>query len=202
MKSLMLDLELIIFAAVAVFVLSRLYAVLGRKTGAEPPPQILQEGAARRNAPDPEPRPAVRPAFTGPAAAGMEAIAGVDAMFDPDGFSRGAKAAYEMIVNAFADGDRDTLGDLLTEEVYEAYDDAISTRDEDEHEPLRLMRLKSAEIIDAELTNDGMARVSVSFDAELSDGENLRAAKEIWTFERLAESDDPNWRLAEVETAS
>ena len=47
-----------------------------------------------------------------------------------------------------------------------------------------------------------MARVAVSFESELSDGDNLRQAREIWTFKRPLKSQDPNWLLDEVATAS
>lgn len=200
-----MDPELIIFAAVAVFVISRLYSVLGSRTGAEPPPSVAREAARRRVEEDDEPAARasnIRPAFTGPGAAGMEAIAAVDPGFEPAPFLQGAKQAYEMTVGAFADGDRKTLKSLLNDEVYEAYEAAIDEREASGREPLRLMRLKSAEIAGAELGADDMARVSVSFEASLSDGENQRIAKEIWTFERPARSRDPNWLLAEVSEAS
>jgi predicted lipid-binding transport protein (Tim44 family) len=103
------SIELIILAAVAVFVISRLYSVLGQKTGAEPPAHRLREAVARASDVEDEPEPArppVRAAFTGPAAAGLETIAAVDPTFSPDDFTRGARKAYELIVAAFADGDR------------------------------------------------------------------------------------------------
>ena len=198
-----MDIELIIFAAVAVFVISRLYSVLGTRTGSEPPPEQMQENVRTRIQKEEEAEaPGLRPAFTGPGAAGMEAIAAVDKQFHPQSFIQGAKSAYEMTVSAFADGDRKTLKSLLNDDVYEAYEAAIEARESDGREPLRLMRLKSAEIADAELAADNLARVSVSFEASLSDGENQRIAKEIWTFERPVKSRDPNWFLAEVSEAS
>ena len=199
-----MDIELIIFAAVAVFVISRLYSVLGTKTGAEPPQTVARETSPRRAEDSEEaPRkPGIRPAFTGPGAAGMEAIAAIDKQFNPRDFLQGSKKAYEMIVAAFADGDRKMLKTLLDDDVYEAYETAIDEREAAGRDPLRLMRLRSAEIADAELTHDGIARVSVSFEASLSDGENQRTAKEIWTFERPARSRDPNWFLSEVAEAS
>ena len=132
----------------------------------------------------------------------MEAIAAIDKQFNPRDFLQGSKKAYEMIVAAFADGDRKMLKTLLDDDVYEAYETAIDEREAAGRDPLRLMRLRSAEIADAELTHDGIARVSVSFEASLSDGENQRTAKEIWTFERPARSRDPNWFLSEVAEAS
>jgi predicted lipid-binding transport protein (Tim44 family) len=95
-----LNIELIILAAVAVFVISRLYSVLGQKTGAEPPAHRLREAVARASEGEEEAepvRPPVRAAFTGPAAAGLETIAAIDPAFSPDDFTRGARKAYELI---------------------------------------------------------------------------------------------------------
>lgn len=202
-----MSIDLIILAAIAVFVISRLYAVLGQKTGAEPPARRYREAPARAPQADDdtvadEDRPRIRPAFTGPAAAGMEAIAAVDTSFAPDDFVKGARRAYEMIVGAFADGDRDTLKTLVDDDVMEVYTAAIAEREAAGTEPMRLVRLRQARIVEASVDDARMARVMVSFESELSDGENLRQAKEIWTFKRSLASQDPNWLLDEVETAS
>lgn len=202
-----MNIELIILAAVAVLVISRLYAVLGQKTGAEQPARRVKEAVAR--APEPEEdlspetdRPRVRAAFTGPAAAGLELIAAADPGFAPDDFTKGARRAYELIVSAYADGDREALRSLVDDDVYEVYSDAISQRETAGTEPVRLIRLKSARIVEAEVAAGDLGRVSVSFEADLSDGENMRTSREVWTFKRPLKSDDPNWLLDEVATAS
>lgn len=204
-----MSIDLIILAAIAVFVISRLYAVLGQKTGAEPPARRLREAAVR--APERAEEAAaeaaaekrrLRPAFTGPAAAGMEAIAVEDETFNPEGFTRGARKAYEMIVAAFADGDRDALRQLVDQDVFDAYSDAIAERERAGTEPMRLVRLRQARIAEASVDAGNMARVMVSFESDLSDGENMRNAKEIWTFKRQLKIDNPNWLLDEVTTAT
>lgn len=202
-----LDISLIVLAAVAVFVISRLYAVLGQRTGAEPPPAALQKAMMRAPEID-EPaiaeedeRPRLRQAFTGPAASGLEAIAAADPDFSPDNFTTGARKAYELIVSAFADGDRAALKPLLDEDVYEAYSDAIAQRAKDAGEPMRLVKLRAARIVDASLIGS-VARVGMAFEADLSDGENFRTANEKWTFKRDTQWKDPNWLLDEVTAAS
>jgi predicted lipid-binding transport protein (Tim44 family) len=202
-----LNIDLIILAAIAVFVISRLYAVLGQKTGAEPRSRQLREAPVRaaeqadEGAAEQDKRN-LRPAFTGPAAAGMEAIAGEDPSFSPDEFVRGARKAYELIVTAFAEGDRDALRALVDQDVFEVYSDAIAARQRDGTEPMRLMRIRQARIVEASVDSTHMGRVLVSFESDLSDGENLRQAKEIWTFKRPLRSEDPNWLLDEVATAT
>jgi predicted lipid-binding transport protein (Tim44 family) len=206
-----LNIELIILAAIAVFVISRLYAVLGTKTGTEQPARRFNKDAVTRRpepqeddaAPaDSDERPRIRAAFTGPAASGLEAIATVDAQFNPEEFTKGARKAYELIVNAFADGDRDALRALVDDDVFEVYTQAIADREKAGTEPMRLARLRSARIVEASLDATKMARVGVSFESELSDGDAMRSAKEIWTFKRLTTTQDPNWLLDEVATAS
>ncbi len=209
-----MDISLIILAAVAVFVISRLYAVLGQRTGAEPPRRLREvtTPAADVDTKEEEERPRLRPAFTGPGAAGLEAIAAADSSFSPDDFVKGARRAYEMIVSAFAEGDRTALKALVDEDVFEAYSDAITQRESTGAEPLRLAKLRGAKIIDASMSAPSgqaseagggqVARISVSFEAELNDGDRNRPAREIWTFKRAIRSQDPNWLLDEVTASS
>ena len=200
-----MNLELIILAAIAVFVISRLYSVLGQKTGAEPPARRVREAVVRPSSETEEPageEPERAPGFTGPAAPGLERIVDADPSFSPDGFVRGARKAYEMIVSAFAEGDLETLRMLLDGDVYEAYSAAIEERRSAGGEPLRLMKLRAAELVSAVLEADGVARIGICFEADLSDGDALRSSREVWTFKRLLASEDPNWLLDEVEAAA
>ena len=182
--------EVLVLAAVALIVLSRLYMALGRGGDDRPvqrptPSQAPLDSAptdlaARRQRRD----HAERPIFTGPAAE----------------FMQGAKAAYQMIVAAFARGDRDTLRPLLDDDVYEAWDAAISARVPGE-KTFELLRIKRAEIDSAEL--DGrMARIMIRYEADLGDGETTRTAREVWTFMRDVTAADPNWILDDVEAAN
>ncbi|MEM6535487.1 MAG: Tim44/TimA family putative adaptor protein [Pseudomonadota bacterium] len=196
--------EFIVLAAIAVFIGWRLYTALGQDDG---PPD------GRSRAPTPQPSPApdatakpqtgqgeLRPAFTGPAAAGLEAIYQADKSFDPKTFVAGARQAYEMLVTAFGKGDKDTLKPYLDTDVFEAWDTAISEREASGGEGMELLRLRSADIDDASLADDGMARVTVKFEAELGDGQQTVKAKELWTFMRQTKSKDPNWLLDDVDT--
>ncbi len=202
-------LTIILFASVALFFAVRLYTVLGRKTGhepsAEPKPEAAEPALVQKN------HPHLRAAFTGPAAAGMEAIRAADGVFDPNVFLSGARGAYELIVAAFADGDRDALKGLLTEPLYAKWDKAVSERETAGRKQISdLVGLEGAEIDDAEIV-DGAARVTVFFKAELAsavvdeddqavegDSSLIRRVNELWTFERRVDSRDPNWRLAKV----
>lgn len=200
-------LEVLIIAAISIFVLSRLYVALGKDDG--PPagrPRVKTPQAAPQPADNVTPlhpeKSSPDPIFTGPAAAGLEAIYRADNSFNTRDFLLGARSAYEMIVGAFARGDRDALKPLLDTDVYEAWDGAIAAREESGEAPFELLRIKKAEIDEADLDGSGTARIMVRYDAELGDGETTRKAREIWTFMRDTASNDPNWILDDVEQAS
>ncbi|MEQ9505573.1 MAG: Tim44/TimA family putative adaptor protein [Hyphomonas sp.] len=198
--------EVLILAAVALFVLWRLYVALGRGGDEQPmqrPSPAPDQRSGVPDAPAPAPRQAGadRPLFTGPAAGGLEDIYEADGAFAPDEFLRGAKAAYQMIVAAYARGDRPALRPLLDDDVYEAWDEAITARESSGERPFELLRIKRAEIERAEL-DAGTARVSVRYEADLGDGETTRTAREIWTFKRETVSSDPNWLLDDVDVAT
>ncbi len=197
--------EFIVLAAIALFIGWRLYVTLGQDSG---PPEGRDRGP--RPAPPPEPmQPSerqpeggdLRPAFTGPAAAGLEAIYHVDKSFDPKQFLVGARSAYDMLVSAFGEGDRDKFKPFLDTDVYEAWDAALVERETTGAEGMQLLRLRKSEIQDASLDDTGMARVTVEFESELGDGEQTVKAKELWTFMRQTDSDNPNWLLDDVDTA-
>jgi predicted lipid-binding transport protein (Tim44 family) len=124
------DIYTIIFLALAVFIFLRLRNVLGQRTGSERPPfdraarDVLQGTQDNKVVPMPgaiiDQVPAAPSEDAPPAAnrwkdfaepgsalaAGFDAIAANDSSFDPKHFLSGARSAYEMIVLAFANGDR------------------------------------------------------------------------------------------------
>lgn len=147
---------------------------------------------------------------------GLLAIAKTDANFDPEAFLSGASRAYEMIVTAFADGDRKTLKDLLSREVYDGFVTAISEREgRGEKIEQTFVGIKKAEIGGAEVQN-GSAHITVRFlselitavrgeDGEVVTGDPQRVADvtDVWTFSRDISSrkalENPNWKLEETQ---
>lgn len=189
--------ELLVLAIVAGVVLARLYATLGRRTGAErpstPAPQPAQGDLRETMAERPQPG-----AQTGGASGGLAELMRVDPTFDAGHFIAGARSAYELIVTAFAQGDKDSLKALLTPRVFDVYSKAIDARQARGEKGSELVRLKSADFLDASIEAD-VARITVKFEAELAEGAHgLRDTKEKWVFERDVRSYDPNWKLARV----
>src|SRR5205085_6712716 len=86
-----------------------------------------------------------------PLAQGLDAILAQDSSFDPRHFLSGARSAYEMIVLAFANGDRRALRDLLSSEVYESGDGGIKDREKQEQKTeTRFVSIDKAELVGAE----------------------------------------------------
>src|SRR5437868_540962 len=184
------DIYTIIFLALAVFIFLRLRSVLGQRTGRERPP-IEPFNSARDvrpsadgkvvalpgRAPDAAPRSTepVEPsdrwkgiAEPGSAVAlGLDAIVKDDPSFDPKHFITGGKQAYEMIVTAYATGDRKSLKNLLGREVYEGFDAAITEREQrKEVVESRFVSVDRAELIGAEMRGK-TAQVTVRFVSQL-----------------------------------
>lgn len=202
--------EILILAAIAGVVVARFYALLGRKTGSQgPSPQSPSAERSGFRRPAPVEAPVRDAALPIPGAAreplaeaeGLEQLVQADPSFDPSQFLSGARAAYEMIVQAFASGDKDTLRGLLTPKVFERYAAAIDARAETGAAAPELVRLRLAEIASSAL-GGSLARIGVRFEAELAEGAHgLRETRERWTFERDIRSRDPTWRLSGVAQA-
>jgi len=203
--------DVILYAAIATIVCVMLYTVLGKSVGRGPEDDAdLPDFVTGKNAP--ETPKFVAPVYDGPAVAGLEDVMKLDSSFSPTEFLGGARVAYPMILEAFADGDKDQLKPLLTPDVYEVYSGAIDAREEKGlRQVTDLARLIGAELVRAETTGKVM-RISVRYKAELAsalvnaDGETvegdqdtLASINEIWTYMRKSGAADPNWMLADVE---
>ncbi|TAJ71289.1 MAG: TIM44-related membrane protein TimA [Phenylobacterium sp.] len=200
-------LELIIFAGLAVIVLYQLYSVLGRRVGRQPEDRPAVEAAAASV------RPPERPADLiddGVELTGLAAIKSKDPSFDMNRFLAGAKGAYEMIVKAFAQGDKATLGNLLAPSVLASFEAAIDQKAaEGRTETVEFFHAPRADLEKADVTQGDLAHLTVRFLAEFRsrtkgpEGEGVedRRTAELWTFERRLKSRDPNWTLVHVDAA-
>lgn len=200
-------LELIIFAGLAVIVLYQLYSVLGRRVGRQPEDRPAVEtapGAGRA------PERLADPIDDGVELTGLAAVKSKDPSFDLGHFLTGAKGAYEMIVKAFAAGDKATLGNLLAPAVLSSFETAIDQRAaEGRTERVEFLQPPRADVDKAEVVSGDLARLTVRFLAEFRsrskgpEGEAVddRRTAELWTFERRLKSRDPNWTLVHVDAA-
>jgi predicted lipid-binding transport protein (Tim44 family) len=225
------DLWTILFLALAVFIFLRLRSVLGQRTGRERPPYSARDPVRGSNdnvvalpgrvgEPPPPPAAPVDPAerWKGIAepgsavAAGLNAVAQGDSSFDAQHFIAGARQAYEMIVTAYAEGDRRSLRNLLSRDVFDGFDHAIKEREtRGETAETRFVSIDRSDITAAEVRG-ATAHVTVRFVSQLVsvtrdrngnaiDGspEKVTDVTDVWTFARDLSSRDPNWKLVATE---
>ncbi len=224
----------IFFIVVTVIVLYQLWTVLGRRTGNERPPYDPYsrggEGTApqqpgnvvtlpSRRLPDAEPPADVYASIDKLAEPGsplnseLRRIRDADPSFDPAQFLDGAKAAYEMIVTAFADGDRKLLRNLLSPEVYQGFEGAIEDREKrGEKMQSSFVGIDDIQFASAELKGteafvtlrivSQLISAVLSPSGEVVDGdpEAVAEVRDVWTFARDTRSRDPNWKLVETES--
>ena len=222
-----MSLDLLLFAAVAAFLVFRLRSVLGRRMGNErrpmgtsetpsnPQPQAATDNADEKNVvslPDRNPDDPFIEQAEGALGEHLREIRKSDPDFNTIKFSEGAKGAFEMIVTSFATGDTDTLKPLLSDEVYDNFSRAIKDRsDKGASMEMTLVGIQESDIIEASM--DGtVAFVSIKFvseqievtynaSGEISEGDptQVTTVTDIWTFARNTRSRNPNWTLVATE---
>ncbi|MFP4097786.1 MAG: Tim44/TimA family putative adaptor protein [Alphaproteobacteria bacterium] len=138
-------------------------------------------------------------------------IAKIDLDFDIHQFLQATQDAFVYVVEAFAEGDRDTLADLLSPQVYEAFDKAITQRQETgEVMHAEIQSIQKSAVVEARLENKG-AFITVRFVAaevtyiKDSDGNIIQGnpdkatqMRDIWIFFRDLGSRDPRWTVVET----
>jgi len=231
------DISYIILLVVAVLIFLRLRSVLGQRTGRERPP--YDPYSVRRPATDnvvtlpgraaetpasvetpraPDSADTTSDKWKGIAqpgtalAAALDAIVAADRSFDAKHFVAGARTAYEMIVTAYAEGDRRTLKNLLSRDVYDGFEAVINQREgRGESAETRFVSIDTTEITGAEL-RARTAQVTVRFmshivtvvrdrSGNVIDGnpDKVTDVTDVWTFSRDLSVRDPNWKLVATE---
>ena len=225
----------ILLIAVALVVFWRLRSVLGTRTGTEKPPFDLfgskQPGAqdatgavmrvpdsapvAANDAGDRDPPPAIWKGYAdegSPLASTLLKMAESDPTFTPKAFVEGAKLAYEMIIEAFAKGDKPALKNLLSKEVFDGFSKVIDARvSQGQRVDSRFVGIDRSTIQQASLAGR-KASITMEFVSELisatydkagqvidGDPKEIRQVTDVWTFERDVGSRDPNWKLVATE---
>jgi predicted lipid-binding transport protein (Tim44 family) len=215
--------DIILFAMVAGFLVLRLRSVLGRRTGnerrrdlfvrrprtvADKLPTLAENGATTVH-------PPLSAAPDNPVAEGVNQIRRADPSFDPSQFLDGARAAFEMIVTAFAGGDKAALRPLLSDDVFHRFVAAIDERfGAKESLETRIIRLDSSDIIESELLGrtaqvtvklvSQQINVTRAMDGSIVDGDPQHPIEktDYWTFARDTRSTDPNWVLVATSNGS
>lgn len=198
---------MIFFAVAAVVVLYQLYAVLGRRVGRQP------EDVAEAKIKTPEQAPVEdepEMAFDEPIArTGLAALRAADPSFETGRFLNNARKAYEMIVSAFTECDRETLEDLVAPKVLAAFETVMKAKEKDKvSETVEFLQPPRGDLENVDV-DGAVARIKVRFLSEQrvrstsKEGEAVddRRTAEVWTFERSLKSREPNWLLVRVDAA-
>ena len=206
--------DILIFAVIAVLLVLRLRSVLGQRTGYEQPQdnQVKESFADKGNAPIPFPKVGKKSAKI--SGSGLDALRRADRHFNENEFVQGATAAFNMILKAFADGDQAQLKRLLSYDLLQSFTQTIQDRTAaKESLEITINDIREVSILNVELL-DSVASITVHFHTtqtriardeqgdvmEDSDTESQEFI-DIWTFERDLTLSDPNWKLAETESA-
>ena len=230
-----LDFSTLVFIVAAVFIFLRLRSVLGQRTGHERPPfdpysrksdnqdvdgetendnvVAMPQRKSDKNVKNPAfaQIDAIAPKGT-EVNDGLRAILKADASFSAAQFIDGAKMAYEMIVLSFADGDRKTLENLLSRDVYDGFVSAIDEREKrNEIMQSSFVGIRECDIVGAEIKGSEayitmkitseMITSTVSATGETIEGdpEQVEEVRDVWTFMRDTKARDPNWKLDATE---
>jgi predicted lipid-binding transport protein (Tim44 family) len=227
-----IDFSTVVFAVVALFVAFKLRSVLGTRNDGERPTggliaplrRVPGPGPAAPPAAPPEPAvadptPAAPPAdrwqtFAGPETwSGLDVIAAADRSFEAPTFLSGARGAYEMVVQAFAAGDRQTLQSLMARDAFANFNAAIEARAAaGQTMTTTVVSIDDAKIAAAQLVGS-TAQVSVRFASKLASVTRDKAGEvvggsapevadhlDLWTFVRDVRSRDPNWLLTATQS--
>ena len=146
---------------------------------------------------------------------GLKQILQADQSFNPKEFMAGADMAYEMIVNAFAQGDTKSLANLLSREVFEGFESVIDDRNSrGETVKSTFIGIDESQVQAAEV-KDNEAHITIKFISQIvsatidkegviveGDDKDIARVKDVWTFARDARSNDPNWKLVATEAGA
>ncbi|MDO5621012.1 MAG: Tim44/TimA family putative adaptor protein [Paracoccus sp. (in: a-proteobacteria)] len=208
--------QLLVLAAIALFLIIKLRDVLGTRDGFEKPLPPADEAPARDrfrviegDAEDADDI-ADHTDPASPAASALRAMKQAEPSFEVTPFLNGAKQAYEMILMGFERGDLSEVRAFLAPQVAEAFDSVLADRQarglttEAQFLGTRETALDSADFNPA----TGEAEISVRFVGEMivatrdaagevveGDPKAARKQRDVWTFARRMGQNDPNWQL-------
>ncbi len=214
--------DIIVLAAIAIFVLLRLRSVLGQKTGLDQPMEHLQEMLQQKDdrvvqlkpRDDGEESEADDTPEEDVADDVSDAVASIrklDSSFRLSQFLEGAKMAFDMVMDAYEDDNHDVLQQLLSKDVYKEFSTAMEARDgADEREFVTLVSVGEAHAASVELKRN-KAIIEVTFTSEQirvmknKDGEvvggdasKIIQVEDSWVFTRDVKASDPNWVIVET----
>jgi len=181
--------DIIIFAVIAVFIIYRLRSVLGKRTGFQK--NINQQEFVKKETKPTE----IKIPQLKESEQKLEAVYKKVSSFNHKEFLEGAKKAFEIIITAFNKGDKSTLKNLVSKDVYNAFEGAINSGSNNPNSQFYSLVIDGVE--DAKVEG-GKISIAVNFTSEqiLSDDEDsIVKNKDTWVFEKPESSTGPAWLL-------
>jgi len=181
--------DIIIFAVIAVFIIYRLRSVLGKRTGFQK--NINQQQFTKKET---KPKEVKIPQLK-ESEQKLETVYKKVNSFNHKEFLEGAKKAFEIIIMAFNKGDKKTLKNLVSKDVYVAFEEAINSGSNNPSSQFYSLVIDGIE--DAKVEN-GNITIAVNFTSEqiMSENEeNVVKNKDTWIFEKPEASTSPAWLL-------
>ena len=186
--------DIIIFAAIAGFIIYRLRSVLGKRTGFQ---KETTDNAPKYNKEKDSQKIEKIPSLLDNQLK-LENVYKKVSNFDHKQFLDGAKKAFEIIITAFNNGDKKTLKNLVSKDVYSAFEKAI---DENSNNPsAQFYSLIIDSVEDAKVENN-LISISINFVSEQmlnNDEGKIVKNKDTWTFEKPVNSSSPIWILTQT----
>lgn len=217
--------DIIIMALIAGFILLRLRSILGQKHDNERPDFFQPRASVEQNKepiiqlsekslkarPRIEQDPYSATLSEGGILQTINEIKTKDPLFNASSFIEGAKMAFEMVFDAFVKGDKQTLANLLSTEIYNDFVRDIEDREKQENRSeTTLLSVKAREISRAKLDKN-TAQIAVCFESEQvtiergkngeitgGDPSDVHHVNDEWVFERDVTSKNPNWKIIET----
>ena len=183
--------DIIIFAAVAAFIIYRLRGVLGKRTGFQKKPtdqQFVKEQPTQK-------KEEVKIPQLRENEQKLEVVYKKIPTFEHRSFLEGAKKAFEIIITAFNKGDKDTLKNLVSKDVYEAFESAINNGSNNPNSQFYSLVIDG---VDDAKVESGNITIGVNFISEQILGDNeedIVKNKDTWVFEKPESSKGPVWML-------
>ena len=180
--------DIIVFAAIAVFIIYRLRRVLGKRTGFQK--TIVTENPEKPKTKQENIIPSLKENEQK-----FELVYKNVQDFDHKVFLDGAKKAFEIIITAFNNGDKKNLKPLVSKDVYTAFVSAIDSGSNNPNSQFYSLVVDSIEDTKVE---SGKITISVKFISEQmidNKEDSIVKNQDLWVFEKPIKSSSPAWIL-------
>ncbi|MFN8929710.1 MAG: Tim44/TimA family putative adaptor protein [Alphaproteobacteria bacterium] len=211
--------DIIVIGAIAAFIILRYRAMLGEQSGRDPasikpaPVTETMEPVIRVSERE---KPLVVPSesatsYAPALASQFKAMQAIDSQFTPEDFLQGARMAFEMVIKAFSEHDRDTLKMLLSPAIFSNFDAAMRDQESRQvRQETTLVAVTESNITSADLRGK-IAELTVAITSEQihlqrdaagkitgGDASRVETVADEWVFTRDLTSTSPNWLVSET----